>query len=426
MLINMKCLWLIPIISLLHGQNTQGSPLDLASLNASNSTDPTSDASTVPAALALNLITNAPVISNFSRKGAATSGLVTIFKTIELIPQPVSGNSSARSSGFSDRYSGASARQSKLPTNLPSLKPSATSELCISLNGQAPVPYAADQLDKSSMLQPIIVGGITYAPENGADHASRSDGYDHVASRLWQGEAGLPPVVVGGLTYTQLAKGLQSGMLSGSALAKASKAFVPLGGTTISATGTNLPIPGPNIVDNGSTISVVPGGLVISSSIYPFATPSPTTAVTTTNTTNSPIFSLATTSSQLIIPASPSTFIIASQTFTAYPSGLAIDGTEVFQGSTAITVSGTTISLGRSDIVIGTSTVPFASITGLGAALSSGLVPTVTDAPGLGSGSTATTLSANKPPHSDGGDSGRNVDVVMVWLVTIAFFIAIS
>ena len=337
------------------------------------------------------------------------------------------------------------------------------------------------------MLQPIIVGGITYAPENTADHASRSDGLELVAFSLWQGEAGLPPVVVGGLTYAQVAKGLQSGiqptvpmniaisaietgklaaipLMNGSesrlaqsismptqysagsgasspilsefesltppsstssfTLAVASKTFVPLGTTIISVHGINLSISGPAIMDNGSIISLASGGLIFGSSTYPFATPSPTTAVTTSTATFAPTPSFATISSQLIVPVSPSAFIIASQTFTAYPSGLAIAGTEVFQGSTAIIVSGTTISLGCSDIVIGTITVSFASITGLGAALSSELVPTVTSAPGAGSESTATIMSAEESHRSAGGAARRKMKMVMVWLVIIAVFIA--
>ncbi|KAM0803801.1 hypothetical protein BDR22DRAFT_697890 [Usnea florida] len=471
---------------LLHCLAIQGSPLDLASLNSSRSSNTTSDPSTISATSALSLNTSIPVVSNITQKGTTTSGLVTIVKTIELIPQPASGDSSTRSRGFSDQSSGAGARQTKLATISPSAKLSATSSR-ISLSGQVPAPYAADQLDKSSMLQPIVVGGITYAPEYLADHASSSDGLDHVAFSLWQGEGGLPPVVVGGLTYTQVAKGFQSGMLptgpvnvvtavtetgkvavismmkgsesrpahsismptqysavskasspmlsrfesltlpsstSSLALPVASKAFVPLGSTVVSVNGTNLSSSGPATMDDRSIISLASGGLVIGSSTFPPTTPSPTTAITTNNTTIAPTSVFATMSSQFIIPASPSTFIIASQTFTAYPSGLAIAGTEVFQGSTAITVSGTAISLGRSDIVIGTSTVPFASITGLGAALSSGLVPTVTNAPGVGSGTTATATSATESHRSAGGISGRKVEMVMVWLVITSVFIA--
>ena len=467
MLVNMICLWLIQSIALLHCQSSQGSPLDITALNASRSSNTTSDSSTTLATPALNLTSSIPVIANTSQKGAATSGPVTLVKTIELIPQPVSGYSSARSSGFNDRSSGASAWQTKLATISSSAEPRATSEPRISLSGQVPVPHAAVQLDKSSMLQPIIVGGITYAPEHAADHASRSYGLDHAAFSLWQGEAGLPPVVVGGLTYTQAAKGLPSGMqptapmniatpatetgklaaislvkgseshlahsismptqyLAGSgasrpllsqfesltppsstlgfALAVVSNTFVPIGSTAVSVNGANL----------------ASCGLVSGSSAYSSATPSPTAVVTTSNRTIAP----TSMSSQLILPASPSTFTIASQTFTAYPSGLAIAGTEVFQGSTAITVSGTTISLGRSDIVIGTSIVPFASITGLGAALSSGLVPTFTDASGVGSGSSVTNPSTIESHRSAGGKCGRKVEMVMVWFVMIAVFIA--
>ena len=362
----MECLWLIPLISLLHCQATQIPPLDRASLSASNLSSTTSNASTVSATLTLNLITNTPVFSKISRNGAATSGLVTILKTIELIPQPVSGNSSAR-------------------------------------------PNPAGDLVNPSMLQPIIVGGITYAPENAADHASISDGLERVASRLWQGKAGLPPVIVGGLTYTQVAKGLQSGML-------------PTGPMSVATAATETGKLAAISLMKGSeshlahSISMRTQYLVGSGASRSVLSQSESLTLSTS--------SFAAVSRQLIIPASPSVFVIASQTFTAYPSGLAIADTEVFQGSTAITVSGTTISLGRSDIVIGTSTVPFASITGLGAALSSGLVPIVSSAPGAGSGPIAKATSAKESHQSSGGESGRKVGMVMVWLVIIAVFIA--
>ena len=401
----MKWLWLTPIISLHYSQAIQESPLDRASLSASNLSTTTSNASTVSAIPALDLTTSLPVSPNVSQEGTATSGRVTVVKTIELIPQPVSGDSGARSNGFSERSPGASVRQTKLATISPSAKLSAISS-GLSLSGQVSAPHATGQLDKSSMLQPIIVGGITYASNNAADHASRSNGLDHVAMSLWHGEAGLPPVIAGGLTYTQVAKDLHSGLLPAGPM-NVEKAVTETGKlaaiSLIKGSESHLAHP----ISMPTQYLAAPGAL--------------SAVLSQSESLTLPTSSFAAISSQLIIPASPSVFIIASQTFTAYPSGLAIAGNEVFQGSTAITVSSTTISLGRSDIVVGTSTVPFASITGLGAALSSGLVPTVTSAPGVGSGPAATATSAKESHQSAGGESGRRVEMVIVWLLKSNF-----
>jgi len=87
---------------------------------------------------------------------------------------------------------------------------------------------------------------------------------------------------------------------------------------------------------------------VIGSSTYAYATPASNAAVTTT--------------------AIPFVFTIAGDVFTANAQGLAIAGTEIFRGSAAVTISGTPISLGTSDLVVGTSTVPLASVSGLGTA----------------------------------------------------------
>ncbi len=116
---------------------------------------------------------------------------------------------------------------------------------------------------------------------------------------------------------------------------------------------------------------------------------------------------------QSIIPASPPIFTIASETFTAYPRGLAISGTEVFQGSTAITLSGTVISLGSSEVVIGTSTIPFASVTGLGAAISSGL-GAGGSVSGGGFGPTATSTGAKESHVSAAGQLEVRGNM-MVW-----------
>ncbi len=145
---------------------------------------------------------------------------------------------------------------------------------------------------------------------------------------------------------------------------------------------------------------------------------------TTTSGALAPTSSFGMITVQSIIPASPPVFTIAGETFTAYPSGLAISGTEVFQGSTAITLFGTAISLGSSEVVIGTSTIPFASVTGLGAAISSGL-----GAGGIvsggGFGPTATSTGAKESQVSAAGQLEVKGSVAMVWCGIMVLMIVV-
>ena len=208
-------------------------------------------------------------------------------------------------------------------------------------------------------------------------------------------------------------------------LTVADKTFIPLGNTAISIDGTTLSISGPAMTENGTVLSLASGGLVVGSSTFALPTPAPYAVATTTSWAFTPTPAFAV-SGQSVVPASPTTFVIEGQTFTAYPSGLAIDGTEVFQGSTAITLSGTAISLGSSEIVIGASTIPFASVTGLGAALSSGL-PTVGSTSSVGFGPTLTGTASTKGSHqSAAGQLRIPGKMVMVWLAMIALTIAVG
>lgn len=83
---------------------------------------------------------------------------------------------------------------------------------------------------------------------------------------------------------------------------------------------------GPMITVSGTKISLGSSNLVIGTKTVPLASNSP----------------------------SASTIVIAGQTFTAYPSGFIIDGNPLSPGGPAITISGTRISLGSSQIQIGT------------------------------------------------------------------------
>lgn len=87
---------------------------------------------------------------------------------------------------------------------------------------------------------------------------------------------------------------------------------------------------GPAITVSGAMISLGLSNLVIGTKTLPLATTSP----------------------------SESTIVIAGQTFIAYPTGFLIDGNSLSPGGPAITISGTLISLGFSQIQIGTHNFP--------------------------------------------------------------------
>ncbi|MCJ1466315.1 hypothetical protein MMC07_004934 [Pseudocyphellaria aurata] len=79
------------------------------------------------------------------------------------------------------------------------------------------------------------------------------------------------------------------------------------------------------------------------------------------------------------LPAESSVFTVDGQALTANPSGLSIGGTEIHRGGSPVTISGTPISLGSSALIVGSSTVPLPSLTkGLGPAILSGLGIAVT------------------------------------------------
>lgn len=137
-------------------------------------------------------------------------------------------------------------------------------------------------------------------------------------------------------------------------------AFTPLDSTAVLVNDTTLFLSGPALTEDSTILS--------DSSTYAFAVPASNAAVTTTGDA-----------------AMPSVFTIDGGTFTASGKGLAIDGTAVFQGSSAVTISGTPISLGPTGLMIGTSTVPLASVTGLGPPLSRNFTSTI-PAPSAGSG----------------------------------------
>lgn len=221
----------------------------------------------------------------------------------------------------------------------------------------------------------LIIGSQTFT----ALPTSSGGGYEIDHSTLLPGSSA---VVISGTTYSlntasslvigtstfPLATAGPSPNAANGALTAGGKAFTPLGSTAVLVNGTTLSLSGPAITDNGTVLSLASGGIVVGSSTYAYAAPASNPAVTTTSNA-----------------AIPSVFTADGNTFTAYGKGLAIDGTQVLQGSSAVFVSGTPISLGTTGLVIGTSTVPLASVTGLGPALSGGLgSPTPTASAGSG------------------------------------------
>ncbi|KAL9073099.1 MAG: hypothetical protein Q9161_003153 [Pseudevernia consocians] len=599
----MKSLLLLQYISLLGLQAARGSPLTSASSAIWNPLSAISGASTISLVPSLNWTANISANSTLqnalpitgSTKAINIGGPVTVIRTIELIPQPVSSGPSAGAAGFFETPESLSSnvptsaidtQQATLPTTSPPARSRSYSEQSVASSPQVQISQPVDESIKRPMLQPIIVGGITYAPvhahhthsnafpwqepprasqtkseavewhEYYAKHDSELDGLDHKTLESGHGQMGLAPVVVGGLTYRPVGKEIKSGwqtsatlnvagsvestakpaanllvgtmsspaqsgsmaanspysagvsasspvsiqspsptsppatsvlvlgsqtltalpgssgfilgnstLLPGSPaitvnstayylnpsatltvgnttfvlatsgagtsegpsgpLTAANETFIPLDSTAISIDRTTLSISGPAVTKNSTLLSLATDGLIIGSSTFAFATPAPNTAETTiTSATLAPTSSFTIISVQPIIPASPPTFIIAGETFTAYPSGLAISGTEVFQGSTAITLSGTAISLGSSDIVIGASTIPFASVTGLGAALSSGLV-TGASASGGGLGPTATSTGGKNSHVSAAGHLKVKGKMGMVWLAIVALVIVV-
>lgn len=429
----MKLLWLLPSLSLLALTAVRASPLTSASSQAFNPSSTVAGAWTISAAPSLNWTANTSAVStsqrslvnNSSTKATNDTGPVTVLKTIELIPQPVPSNSTVGASRFLEhaknqksnvRPSAIDAQQPTSPTLPLPAKPISSSEPRNTSNSQVPVPQPIDESVKRPKLQPIIVGGITYAPVHAhhthggavpwreslrASQTWEQNGLDHGNLKPWQGQVDLPPVIVGGLTYTPKGKEFH--------VAWQTPAPVSIAASISETPSANLTVENPTSIlttSGASTTQGMSNPPTVNETLVPFD--STTTSVD------------GTISGQAVVPASPSTFIIAGETFTAYPSGLAIDGTEVFQGSTAITLSGTAISLGSSDLVIGTNTIPFASVTGLEAALSSGLTAVVS-ASGDGSGPTATSTSAKNTHQSAAGRSTAEItgSPAMVWLTII-------
>ena len=531
----MRSLWPLIALILFESQPARGSPLPSipsTALNLSSNISVAQDLGGITLKSTDAESQNFLPVNNFTNT-FNTSGPVTVFKTIQLIPRPVPSHRIPQANIFLHHANNLvppiRASATEIPQTItPSLSPLAKSRSFAipsvsssSLRVMAPQPFSTtsvsislqvaarqssttsvptslqvtafqtlpassvssslgetalqstDQLVKAPELQPIVVGGLTYTPvyvhdgpssvslgqgglqasqtSLGVDKVHGSNSYDLDRENLpsEQARASLPPVVVGGLTYGFEDKALESEpqtpapMVVASSTSKTGKAVVVGVGTTSSSPRANsiaaeppLAVSSePSVVirtqsSNAISLSLAPASLLINVSTFTFHAPPPTTASTITSTYASLTLppSVAKTGFSLA-PASPQIITLANQTFTAYPLGLSIAGTEVFQGSSAITISGTAISLGSSEVVVGASTIAVASVPGLGAALSAGSGTEVTQsASGMTSGTEphATSTGPNNARPSSGTgrlDRGGRVEIVM--MITLLIFIVL-
>lgn len=146
------------------------------------------------------------------------------------------------------------------------------------------------------------------------------------------------------------------------------------------------------------------------------------------------VFSPASGSNALIInggttplPSAPvSVFKVGSQPFTAAPTGFAVGTQSVFPGGSAVLVDGTMISLGSSDLVIGTSTVPLRSAEQVEAGALGSLIVY-----GIGGGASPTDGSSNGsyvlPFVGGGGKLWVDIEtVVFALIVKTALMVALK
>lgn len=196
----------------------------------------------------------------------------------------------------------------------------------------------------------------------------------------------IPLLTVAGQTYTPAPTGFaiggQSVLPGGPAVTVAGSTFsLASGSDALIVNGKPTPLPSAPMsvfTVQSLTFTAAPTGFAIGGQSVLPGGPAVTLAEST--------FSLASGSNALIIngkttPIAPSppisVFKIGSQTFTAGPTGFAIGTQSVSPGAPALTVDGTVVSLGSSDLIIGTSTVPFvrssAQVGALGSLIMGGL-----------------------------------------------------
>ncbi len=151
-----------------------------------------------------------------------------------------------------------------------------------------------------------------------------------------------------------ISAGGKAAMVSGTTVALAPN------GNALVVNGKTSPLPPPPmpiLTVAGQTLTPAPTGFAIGDqSVLPGGS-----AVTYAGS----VFSLASGGNALIVngrttplPSAPiSVFKVGSQTFTAAPTGFAVGTQSIFPGGSAVLVDGTLVSLGSSDLVVGTSTM---------------------------------------------------------------------
>lgn len=154
-------------------------------------------------------------------------------------------------------------------------------------------------------------------------------------------------------------------------------------------------------VESGSSASQTPNGssdiVIVAGHSITQGAPAVTVAGTPLSAGTNGIVVIATSTISPLAVAP--VFTVGSETFTVYPTAIAIDGVTLTAGAPGIVVSGTPISLGASDLVIGSKTEAFvapssSSSAGLAAVIISGLGA-------VGGGS----LPANQTPTGGNGTS---------------------
>ena len=213
-----------------------------------------------------------------------------------------------------------------------------TSTIPIQLQDEAPPPSILNLAGGPSLTRVLnspnayLVSGTTLLPGNPAAIISGTSYSLAPSGALIVGTSTIPFATAG----NNAANGI---------LIAANEVFTPLGSTAVAVNGATLSLNGPGTTDHGTVLSLGPGGLVVGSSTYAFATPAPEPATP----------SAAATTQQF-----PLTTVLsaAGQTFTANPSGFSIASTTLSPGSPAILIAGTSISLGTSGVLnIGSSTI---------------------------------------------------------------------
>ena len=274
----------------------------------------------------------------------------------------------------------------KSPTSQPSAPIPTVLILGTSIQSASPQPFVAAGLtftpsqpepsQEPKNLASLVGSDLTISPTNPNPTPSTLD----IGSVQPESE----PLVIGGLTFHPIipSPASISPSLQNSMIQERPKPVAPVP-TAFSIAGTTISRGGHGLTVSGTFISVGPSDLIIGAHTIPLASVSaPASPLITPNpagysvagtfitpgaiiTVSGTLVSLG--SSNLVIgtqtiplpsaPASP-VFSLGGETFTANPTGFLIHGTTILPNRPGITVSGTRLFLGSSGLVIGTQTIP--------------------------------------------------------------------